>query len=64
MSVKKFKVVVTAKYPAYGETPGEFNVYASDRNGALRAARKHMSNAGWTKQDGPVLYSIKRDAGE
>jgi len=53
---KEYLVRVTAKFPAVGERPGEFLVRATTSAEAVRMARRLMSDAGHTRQDGPVFY--------
>ena len=56
--MKIYKVQVTAKFPAYGETPGVVEVLARDSKDAIKQARKEVRENGHTSQDGPLSYKV------
>lgn len=59
--VKTYQVEVTAKFPAYNEEPGVIEVVAATAKEAISRARKEMVRNGYTRQDGPMIYRIKKD---
>lgn len=54
--MKTYEVTVTAKFPACGERPGTLTIAARNKAEALKQARREMSDAGHTRQDGPLTY--------
>lgn len=61
MIAKTYQVEVTAKFPAYNEAPGIIEVVATTAKEAISRARKEMARNGYTRQDGPMIYRIKKD---
>lgn len=57
--LKNYLVTVTAKFPASGERPGEFEISARNKAEAIKEARRRMSNAGHTRQDGPLNFKAE-----
>ena len=59
----KYEVTVTAKFPAYGEQPGFFDIEAPTAKKAISIARRMMQDGdGWTRQDGPNTFKAIRIA--
>jgi len=56
ITAKTFQVTVTAKSPAYGETPSVLTLIADSAADAVKRARREVRINGWTRQDGPMSY--------
>ena len=55
-----YEVTVTSRYPAYNEQPGILQISARNAAEAIKRARREMSRAGHTSQDGPLAYRCRR----
>ena len=59
---KTYQVEVSAKFPAYNETPGIVKVVAANAKEAISKARKQMAREMcFSRQDGPTIYRIRKD---
>jgi hypothetical protein len=60
-TIKPYRVEVTAKFPVWGERPSIIEVFARNAKDAISRARREVWNSGYTRQDGPMIYRIKKN---